>query len=167
MSASPPAPAAVGIEEVRAFLYHEAELLDEWQLRDWVALFTADGEYQVPATDVPHGNPGSSLFLIEDDRHRLEQRALRLLKPTAHAEFPHSRMHHDVTNVQIKAQDATSVTVRCNFVVYRSRNDHLNIFPGHAFYTLHKTAEGLRIRHKRAVLDTENLRLQNNLSVIL
>lgn len=157
----------VTIEDVRAFLYLEAELLDDWKLREWVALFTDDGRYLIPATDVPNGSPGQSLFLVEDDRHRLEQRALRLLKPTAHAEFPHSRLHHDVTNVQIKAQDESSVTVRCNFVAYRSRNDRLDIFPGHALYELHKGPEGLRIRSKRATLDTENLRLQNNLSIIL
>lgn len=39
--------------EVEDFLYHEAALLDDWQLDDWLALYTADARYEVPATDLP------------------------------------------------------------------------------------------------------------------
>ena len=49
--------------EVEDFLYHEAALLDDWQLDDWLALYTADARYEVPATDLPRdASPDSSLF---------------------------------------------------------------------------------------------------------
>jgi hypothetical protein len=48
------------------FLYNEAALLDSWQLNEWVALFTDDGEYLVPSTDSPDGDPQKDLFLIFD-----------------------------------------------------------------------------------------------------
>ena len=34
--------------EVEAFLYHEAELLDGWRLRDWLTLLTEDCSYLIP-----------------------------------------------------------------------------------------------------------------------
>ena len=34
---------------VQLFLIHEAQLLDERRFRDWMALFTEDGTYWVPA----------------------------------------------------------------------------------------------------------------------
>jgi len=36
--------------EVENFLVREAALLDEWRLDDWLALFTEDARYLVPAT---------------------------------------------------------------------------------------------------------------------
>lgn len=154
-------------DDVEALLYREAELLDAWKLRDWAAMFTEDGEYLVPSTDLPDGKPGETLFLVYDDRHRLEQRAERLMKKTAHAEYPHSRTRHMISNVQIKGQNGDVVVVHCNFVVYRSRNDRLDVYPGHSLYELRTVDREARIRLKRAMLDTETLRAQHKISIIL
>ena len=48
-------------EEVEDFLYQEAELLDEWRLDEWAALFTEDARYIVPTTDLPDGDPQKDL----------------------------------------------------------------------------------------------------------
>lgn len=149
------------------FLIKEAALLDAWKLEEWADLFTEDGEYLVPATDDPEGKPGTSLFLIYDDRHRLGERAKRLLKKTAHAEAPHSRTRHMTSNVVIGASDGSVMPVSCNFVVFRSRMEVTNIYPGHAEYLLVKGADGLRIRSKKAVLDVDALRPHGKISIIL
>lgn len=154
--------------QAEALLYREAELLDRWKLREWADLFAADGEYLVPATDLPEGSPSKTLFLIYDDRHRLEQRAERLLKKTAHAEYPHSRTRHMVSNVQVKPLDDTATRVESNFVVYRSKGDRLDIYPGHAEYDIVMDDQGRHlIRRKLAVLDIETLRPHGKLSIIL
>ncbi|MBL8382642.1 MAG: aromatic-ring-hydroxylating dioxygenase subunit beta [Burkholderiales bacterium] len=153
--------------EVEDFLYHEARLLDEWKLDDWVALFTEDGEYLIPPTDVPDGDPQRDLFLVYDDRHRLGERAKRLAKKSAHAEFPHSRTRHMISNVEVR-QAGAAVQARCNFVVYRSKQGVNDIYPGHSLYELRAGADGsLRIRSKRAVLDVDTLRPQGKVSIIL
>ena len=36
--------------ECERFLIHEARLLDDRRFRDWMALFTEDGSYWVPAS---------------------------------------------------------------------------------------------------------------------
>lgn len=149
------------------FLIREAALLDSWKLLEWADLFTEDGEYLVPATDDPEGKAGKSLFLIYDDRHRLGERAKRLLKPTAHAEAPHSRTRHMISNVVSGDAAGGSIPVTCNFVVFRSRMEVTNIYPGHAEYRLVQGADGLRIRSKKAVLDVDALRPHGKISIIL
>jgi len=149
------------------FLIRESALLDSWKLMEWTELFTEDGEYLVPATDDPEGKAGKSLFLIYDDRHRLGERAKRLLKPTAHAEFPHSRTRHMISNVVTAEDSDGTIPVTCNFVVFRSRMEVTNIYPGHAEYLLVQNGDGLRIRSKKAVLDVDALRPHGKISIIL
>ena len=46
---------AVTREKVEDFLYAEAELLDNWQLNEWLALFDEErGGYYMPASDQPN-----------------------------------------------------------------------------------------------------------------
>jgi p-cumate 2,3-dioxygenase subunit beta len=159
---------ALSRSQAEDFLYREAALLDSWRLSEWAELFTDDGEYLVPATDEPDGDPSSTLFLIYDDRHRLGERAKRLLKKSAHAEFPHSRTRRIIGNVVVGAPCDALVPVTCNFVVYRSRFEKSDIYPGHSAYDLVLGgAHGIRIRRKRAVLDIEALRPQGKVSIIL
>lgn len=153
--------------EAEAFLFKEAALLDAWRLDEWAALFTDDGEYLIPATDAPDGTPGTSLFLIYDDRHRLGERAKRLLKQTAHAEAPHSRTRHMISNVVVGENQETVTPVFCNFVVFRSRMEKTDIYPGHAEYRMVFGANGLRIRSKKAILDVDVLRPQGKVSIII
>jgi p-cumate 2,3-dioxygenase beta subunit len=149
-------------------LYQEAELLDDWKLVEWSQLFTADAVYLVPPTTLADADPRRDLFLVYDDSHRLQQRALRLLKKSAHAEYPRSRTRRLVSNVRVKPLDATAARVTCNFVVYRSRAERQDIYPGHAEYDVVTDDTGaLRFRRKLAVLDIDMLRPQGRLSIIL
>ena len=150
------------------FLFAEAELIDQWRLDEWAALFADDGVYLVPPLTEPEGDPSAALFLINDDRFRLGERARRLGKPQAHAEYPHSKVRHMIANVRVDGGPAERVTVRCNFVVYRSRCDHTEVFPGHARYELDvRDPTAIRIRSKRAMVDTDTLRDQRRISIIL
>lgn len=154
--------------EAENFLFKEAALLDAWKLEEWANLFTEDGSYLVPATDTPEGDPATSLFLIFDDRHRLGERAKRLLKKGAHVEYPHSRTRRLISNVMVAAGENGVAEVACNFVVYRSKREITDVYPGHAHYELVRdAANALRIRKKTAVLDLEALRPQGKLSIIL
>jgi p-cumate 2,3-dioxygenase beta subunit len=154
--------------QAETFLFHEAALLDGWKLMEWADLFTTDGEYLIPSTDLPDGDPATSLFLVYDDRHRLGERAKRLMKRTAHAEFPHSRTRRIIGNVVVGEAADGLQPVSCNFVVFRSRLGRSDIYPGHSDYDLVLDGpDGIRIRRKRAVLDIESLRPQGKVSIIL
>ncbi|GAA5231554.1 aromatic-ring-hydroxylating dioxygenase subunit beta [Verticiella sediminum] len=153
--------------EAEDYLFHEADLIDTWALDDWAGLFTEDGEYFVPALDDPDGEPGRSLFFVYDNRHRLAERAKRLLKPAAHAEFPRSKIQHLIGNVRVVPSDLGDARFLCNFIVYRSRNDHTEVFPGRAVHDVVRADGQWKIRRKRAVVATDTLRDQGRLSFIL
>jgi p-cumate 2,3-dioxygenase beta subunit len=168
MKAGEPVMQQVSRSEVEDFLYLEADLLDNWKLNEWAELFTADAQYLVPSTDAPDGDPRTTLFLIYDDRHRLGERAKRLLKKGAHAEYPHSQTRHIVTNVRILSTESDGeIRVACNFVVYRSKGEVNDIYPGHSLYHLVRENGQFRIRLKRATLNVQALRPQGKVSVIL
>ncbi|MGE4337599.1 MAG: aromatic-ring-hydroxylating dioxygenase subunit beta [Pigmentiphaga sp.] len=153
--------------QAHQFLVRESSLLDDWQLLEWAELFTADGEYLIPTTGLPEGKAEETLHLIYDDRHRLQERAKRLLKRTAHVEFPRSRTLHTFTNVGAE-RSGDGIVLQCAFVVYRSRRDQLDIFPGRSTYDITVADDATwRIRRKRSVLALETLRPHNKLSIII
>ena len=89
---------------IERFLYHEARLLDEGQLDDWLALLTPDAYYWIPcnANDV---DPTRHVSLIYDDRQHLEDRIWRIKSGWAHAQDPPSHTRRIVGNVEPRPAD--------------------------------------------------------------
>jgi p-cumate 2,3-dioxygenase subunit beta len=159
---------AVSRAEVEDFLYYEAELLDAWRLPEWLQLFTEDATYEVPTTNLPaDASSDENLFYIADDRFRLGERVKRLMKRAAHAEFPHSKTRHIVANVSLRGRDVGRLDISCSFVTYRPKNSATHLFFGTLRYQLVQAEGQLRIRCKRVLLDTDGLRQQGRLSIIL
>lgn len=154
--------------EVEDLLYHEAELLDSWQLHDWLALFTEDGSYYVPSTDLPRtASADDSLFYIADDPVRLRERVIRLMKKTAHSEYPRSRTRHLVNNVRILDANPEEIKVSVAFVTYRFKFGSSDAYVGSTHYRLRRVEGQLRIVEKRCFLDLEALRPHGRVSIIL
>jgi len=148
----------VSREAVEDFLYHEAAVLDAWDLDGWLGLLCDDARYLIPPNDVPEGDPDTTLFIIADDIDRIHGRVKRLKSRDAHAEFPPSRTRRLITNVRILEQDATEVTVTANFSVHRFRRGGKGgEYVGKYIYRLRKTGDGFRIAERRAILDAEEL----------
>lgn len=154
--------------EVEDFLFLEADLLDNWQLKDWLKLFTQDTEYQVPSTDLPKGaDPEHNLFYIADDFIRLEQRVIRLGKKTMWSEYPRSKVRHLVTNVRVLGMEGDDIAVKANFAVYRTKWENTDLYVGSYDYLLRREADDLKIRKKRCTLDLDGLRPQGRVSILL
>lgn len=155
-------------DEVEDFMFLEAEMLDEWRLKEWLGLFTEDATYRVPATDVaPDASPDIALFYVADDRFRLEQRVERLLKRTAHAEYPRSKTRHLVSNVRIRGREGDELDVGAAVVTHRTKAGLTETYIGSYRYRLRLTPEGLRIREKRCLLDMDGLKPNGRISIIL
>ncbi|GAA2223576.1 CoA transferase [Micromonospora olivasterospora] len=152
---------------VEAFLFDEANLLDDWRLHEWLELFVPEGTYLMPSTDLPNGDPGRDLFLIQDDRFLLEHRVNSLLTRSAHAEYPHSRTRRMITNVQARPENADHVRVKANFAVFRVRSGILDTYVGTYRHVLRVTSEGFRFVERKSVLDLDALRPQAKVSIIL
>ncbi|ASR36998.1 p-cumate dioxygenase [Prauserella marina] len=154
------------LRSVEDFLYFEAELLDEWRLHEWLALFSESGRYLIPSTDKPDGDPARDLFLVQDDRFLLEQRVNSLQTRAAHAEYPHSRTRRLVTNVRASSEDG-HVGVRANFAVFRARNGVVDTYFGRYEHVLERSGEEFRFVTRKSILDLDALRPHGKVSIIL
>ena len=156
-------------EQVEDFLYAEADMLDSWQLKEWLALFTDDCRYLVPSAGLPEdATPQTSLFYVADDHILLEERVKRLYKRNAHAEMPHSKTRHFISNVRIHASEGgDGLAVSCSFIVHRNRRGETHMFVGRSNYQLVLDGEKLMIREKLCRLDTDDLFKQGRISILL
>src|SRR5271170_378594 len=126
-------PAMLTRIQIEDFIYREAALLDQWRLDEWLALYTEDCRYEIGPTGKPDAgqlSPETSLFLVADNRFRLEQRVIRLNKPTAHAEYPHSRSRRLYSNVRVLEDTGAAVKAALSFATFRSARHIVQTFFG-------------------------------------
>ena len=159
---------AITRQEVEDFLFAEAELLDEWKLAEWLALFDEErGCFFIPTTDAPDADPDTSLYLIADDMTRLRTRVEQLLSGLTWAENPKSRTNHMISNVRIAGREGDALLVRANFVVFRMRFENIDPYIGKYRYKLLPRDGTFKILERRAVLDLEALRPHGKVSFIV
>jgi ethylbenzene dioxygenase beta subunit len=155
--------------EIEAFLYHEAELLDEGRYREWLGLVTDDIRYQVPVRTARERGAALSAvtgvatnsFHLDEDKDSLELRVDRLETGFAWAEEPPSRIRHFVSNVRVRPVDGRQdeMTVRSSVLVYRSRWDR----PGHDLLSgerqdvLRRVDGSWRLAKRWVILDSTTL----------
>ena len=135
---------------VEQFLYNQAEILDERRWPDWLALFTEDGKYWMPAD--PEQTTGERLpNIFYEDIYLMEMRIHRVEHPYAHSQMAGHRTSHVVSNVMIQSEDEASgniiVTSRFHMVEYRLEDQRY--FGGKYTHTLKKIDDGYRIRLQR------------------
>jgi len=136
--------------KVDEFLYHEARLLDEGRLEDWLALFTEDATYWLP---LEHGqtDPIETSSLIYDDRTLLELRVKQARHPRAHARLPLARTVHQVGNISI-ADEKDLLKVKSSLVLIEFRSEKQRIWGALVEHHLRRQGDGFRIAHKRVEL---------------
>jgi p-cumate 2,3-dioxygenase beta subunit len=153
---------------VEDLLFEEADLIDSWRLDEWLGLFTEDAHYNVPPSDVDGdtANPDTSLFYIMDDRHRMQERVVRLKKIGAHSEWPRSKVRHLISNVRVR-RDGDVIHARSSFIVSRAKDITHDLFVGHYLHEIVERDGAMKIAKKTCVLDMEALRPHARISIIL
>ena len=157
-------------EQVEDFLYAEADLLDNWRLDEWIALFDQErGGYYMPTTDCFRqcDDPASALYLIADDMPMLRSRVEQLLSGLTWAENPKSRTRHMVSNVRILGAEGEVLRVQANFVVFRMRFQNIDPYIGTYHYKLIPNDGTFKILERLVVLDLEALRPHGKVSFIV
>ncbi len=155
-------------QQAEEFLFHEAALLDAWDLDAWLGLLAEDARYLVPPNEAPDADPDTTLFIIADDIKRIRARVKRLKSPDAHAEFPPSRTRRLLANVRILEDNGVTAVVTANFSVHRfRRGGRGGEYVGRYVHRLAMDGEGLKIAERRAILDSEELGALGSVSFIL
>ena len=137
---------------VEKFIYRQAEILDEAQTDDWLALFTDDGFYWMPAEgDQVEGDGQPNIFW--EDQGLMLMRIARNTHPRAHSQAPHNRLSHVVSNVIVESENADGdVIVRSRFHCAEYLRYEIRSFAGKYRHLLKKTPDGYRIALHRAEL---------------
>jgi benzoate/toluate 1,2-dioxygenase beta subunit len=131
-----------------ALLHREARLLDAGRLRDWLALFTDECLYWIPAAP-GGGAPRREVSLAFDDRRRLLDRIARLETGSAWSQVPPSRTARLVANVEATAGDAPDeVRVRSTFVVHELRRGVVRALAGWYGHVLRRESGAWKIARK-------------------
>lgn len=141
-------------EELVAFVFNEARLLDEKRYEEWYALFSEDGRYWIP---LQHGqtDPVSHNSLMYEDRLLLRLRIDRLGHARAFSQQPASRSVHVLQQPAVERFDpeAGEFVVRTPFAYFEARGEEQLIFGAVAWHTLFANAQGqLKISLKRVDL---------------
>jgi 3-phenylpropionate/cinnamic acid dioxygenase small subunit len=165
-------------EEVEAFLYQEAELLDERRYEEWLALFTDDAHYFMPMRrNVPRDEPereftraGLDVNWFDEGKDTLTRRVKQILTGIHWAEEPPSRICHMISNVQVLAASPAGpspaeVSVKSRFLVYRNRVEtETDFMVGKREDLLRRVNGGWKIARRTIVLD-QSVLLAKNLTV--
>jgi len=98
------------------FVYKEARLADEARYAEWLALWTDDGVYRVPATTDPGADPDKHISHIYDNRGRIETRIKLLQTGHRYSQEPASLMRRLISNIEVAA-DGAELVVESNFAL--------------------------------------------------
>lgn len=164
-------------QDVEAFLYYEANLLDDRRYDDWLDLLTEDVRYWVPMRrNVKFGElereftrEGRDINWFDEGKDTLTRRVRQIQTGVHWAEEPLSRISHLVTNVEVleaepDAATAVAVALRCRFIIYRNRvATETDILVGRREDGLRRVDGQWRIAQRRVFLD-QNVLLAKNLT---
>lgn len=137
-------------QELAQFVRHEARLLDEKRLDEWLELFADDGHYWVPATP-GQPDPFNHNSLAYEDRLLLQLRVERLKSPRAFSQRPASRCLHVLQASDFEKLDYErgEFLLRTPFLYTETRADESQRYAATAWHTLVWSDGKLRIRLKR------------------
>ena len=155
---------AGALPEVTELLYREALCLDEQRWDDWLALYTEDVEYWVPAWKGEHeptGDPQREVSLIYlTSRSRLEERIARIRSGRSAASLVLPRTAHAISNVLVgedEGDDGLVATCLCVTHIYDpKRRGEFRTIARHALRLVRRD-DGWRIRAKKVVVINDNL----------
>ena len=137
---------------VERFLYRQAEILDEKLWEDWLALFTEDGHYWMPAEEDQQDGEGVPNIFWEN-LDMMKMRIRRNAHPRAHSQAPQNRLSHVVSNVIVESEDANGDGgVRSRFHCAEYLRYDVRNFSGRYRHVLKKAPDGYRIALQRVDL---------------
>mgnify|MGYP001815420774 FL=1 len=136
--------------ELERFLYEEASFLDRPDLDSWLALYTDDGTYWMPA--IPdQEDPEMHISLFYDDRVMMEVRRRNFVHPAAASKEYDVRASHIISNIHVTEMDESSgdCTVASNFQCYLYYRGRQTPYAGTYTHVLVRDGDSYKIRSKR------------------
>ena len=142
----------VDLKSVEDFLYQEAAVLDRPDLDAWLALYTPDGSYWLPAME-DQPDPLNHVSHMYEDRVMMEIRRRNFVHPRASSKDSAVRCSHLIGNVRHQGStDKGDLIITSNFQVVMWYRDEQRLFAGTYEHHLQPQGESFLIRHKKVML---------------
>jgi len=127
-------------EQIAAFLYREARLLDDRDFDAWLSCYSPKAEFWMPAWDDDDSlveNPQTEISLIYyPNREGLEDRVFRIKTERSSASLPEPRTSHNLSNIEVLSQAGDRIELRFNWHTLSHRYKTTDSYFGTSFYTL-------------------------------
>lgn len=127
-------------EQIAAFLYREARLLDDRDFDAWLQCYSPKAEFWMPAWDDDDSlveNPQTEISLIYyPNREGLEDRVFRIKTERSSASLPEPRTSHNLSNIEVLSQAGDRIELRFNWHTLSHRYKTTDSYFGTSFYTL-------------------------------
>jgi 3-phenylpropionate/cinnamic acid dioxygenase small subunit len=145
-------------EQCAAFLFEEAEYLDDRRFTDWINCLAPDLVYEVPVRvtrglEARDGEFSRDAYHMRDSFASMQMRVNRLQTEHAFGEDPPSRTTRLINNVRVSPRDGGEADVKSNFLLYRAEGDSSNyeLLAGERRDVLRQTDDGWKLarRHVR------------------
>ena len=140
-------------------LFREGYYLDRQQWQDWLALFTEDCRYWVPAwvsEQRQTEDPDREVSLIYyPNKNGLEDRVFRIETERSSATVPDARYNRSISNIEVLAQDENQVDLCFNWTTQSFRYDMVDTYFGTARYLLDTSGPKPLIKKKLVVLKND------------
>lgn len=147
-------------ENIRDFIYREAQYLDDRDWEKWIELYDKNVKYWVPSWDddgETTRDPQKEVSLMYyAHRDGLEDRVFRIRTERSTASTPNHRTSHNISNIAIVENNGDTCTVRFNWVTFTYRFKVTDHFFGTSTYILMKDGSGnLKIKDKKVILKND------------
>ena len=153
---------SMNIEQVQAFLYREARLLDDKQWDDWLNCYHPAAEFWMPSWDDDGEltrDPQREISLIYyPNRGGLEDRVFRIKTERSAASTPEPRTGHNLHNIEIVSQQGETVEVRYNWQTLSFRYNTTDSYFGTTHVTIDLSSGQPLIKRKYIVLKNDYIR---------
>ncbi len=142
---------------IERFMAHEARLLEEHRLDEWLELLADDVKYFMasreavePPSDGSPAMPQGGFALFDDDKELLQLRVGRMQSKLAPTEVPPALVQRLITNIHADGTDvAGQYRVRSNFLVHQERRGrHTSTFVGSRDDLLRRADGSFRIARR-------------------
>ena len=137
------------------FLHREARLADEARYAEWLALWTDDGVYWVPATTDPDADPDKHVSHVYDNRGRLDTRIKLLLTGHRYSQEPASLMRRLISNIEVTTADNGELVAESNFALAElaiQAKREMHWWVGRTTHRLRRVDGELKMCRKKVVL---------------
>ncbi|TCM66611.1 3-phenylpropionate/cinnamic acid dioxygenase small subunit [Acinetobacter calcoaceticus] len=136
------------LNEVTAFIWAEADMLDHAEYQQWLGLWDPTGAYIIPI-DPQHTDYENSLNYAYDNHHMRELRVKRLENGEAISTAPKANTVRSISRVRVIDEQEGQIILRCAQNLREFRKENLRHYTADITYHLHRQAEGgLKINRK-------------------